>query len=127
MVAVLVGSCVGVSVASSPPHAAKINKKSIVYFETPGIQNTEHVVDAITYRLNEDDIEAIVVASCSGSSALLLANAIKGLSMKIINISVPKEAVIKREMLLDIGDTFNDSLRILSERILSEICHNVEI
>ena len=72
--------------------AAKINKKSVVYFETPGIQNTEHVVDAITNRLKEDDIEAVVVASCSGSSALLLAKATKSLSTKIINISVPKEA-----------------------------------
>ena len=71
---------------------AKIKKGKIVYFENPGFQNTKHIVTVISNRLKEADIQAIVVASCSGSSALLLAEAIKGPSVKIVNISVPKEA-----------------------------------
>ena len=83
---------------------AKINKKSIVYFETPGIQNTKHVVDAITDRVKQGDIRAIVVASCSGSSTLLLAKATKGLLTGIINVSHPKEAR-ERLGLQPIGET----------------------
>jgi len=104
-----VDACPNKAIAIQKIPAAKIDKKSVVYFETPGIQNTEHVVDAITDRLKEDDIEAVVVASCSGSSALLLAKATKSLSTKIVNISVPKEA---RERL---------GLQPISERIVKRL------
>ena len=67
----------------------------ITYFNTPGIQNTALVVDVITQRVAEGDIEAVVVASCSGSSALLLAKALESHSAKIVNISIPKEPAAK--------------------------------
>lgn len=69
---------------------AKIIEGNITYFEEPGIQNTTHVINLIANRLTEGDIKAVVVASCSGSSALLAAKTLQG-SVKIINISLPQE------------------------------------
>ncbi|MBA7493324.1 hypothetical protein ES702_03882 [subsurface metagenome] len=69
----------------------KIKERSITYFETAGIQNTERVIDVISNRVAEGDIKAVVVASCSGSSALLLAKALEDCSVKIVNVSLPKK------------------------------------
>ncbi len=74
---------------------AKARQRKVTYFETPGIQNTDLVVDAITQRVADGDIEAVVVASCSSSSALLLAKVLKDWSVRIINVSMPKEAATR--------------------------------
>lgn len=71
---------------------AKVIEKKTVYFKTPGIQNTRCVIDAISTRVKEADIKAVIVASCSGSSTLLLAKVLQDSPVKIINISLPQEA-----------------------------------
>ena len=81
-----------IQIKAVPP--AKIKEEEIAHFETPGIQNTPHVIEAIRKRLTSNsDIRTIVVASCSGSSALLLAEALKCLELEIINISAPEQAL----------------------------------
>lgn len=67
----------------------KVRNRSISYFETPGIQNTQAVVAAVTSRVAEGDIQHVVVASASGSSAWLLAQALKEHSVTVISISAP--------------------------------------
>lgn len=73
----------------------KIIERTITYFETAGFQNTKHVIDVITARVSEGDIKVVVVASCSGSSALLLAKALQSRPLKIVNVSAPREALDK--------------------------------
>ena len=73
----------------------EVNRHAIWYFKSPGVQNTSLVVEAIVQRVSEGDIQSVVVASCSGSSALALARALHGKEMKIICISAPAAALGK--------------------------------
>jgi len=66
--------------------------RAAAYFKTPGIQNTELVTGLIADHLAEEDIESVVVASCSGSSALMLAEALKNCAVGIVNVTPPAKA-----------------------------------
>ncbi len=105
--------------------AAKASQHKITYFENPGMQNTEDVVDAIVQRVAEGDIEAVVVGSCSGSSALSIARALKGCSVKIVNISIPKEAAT-RLGLHPMKDEMAQRLSGLGVLCREEYCSDVE-
>lgn len=48
-------------------------KKSITYFENPGKENTDELIQIIKERLKESKIKYIAVASVSGETALKLA------------------------------------------------------
>lgn len=47
--------------------------RSIIYFNRPGIKNTEEVVEVVYNRLKEGDIKNVVVASSSGGTGLKFA------------------------------------------------------
>ncbi len=47
--------------------------KSVVYFNNPGIENTEDVIEIVYNRLKEGDIKNVVVASSSGETGLKFA------------------------------------------------------
>ncbi|MEG3224786.1 MAG: hypothetical protein BME94_04445 [Methanobacteriales archaeon Met13] len=51
-------------------------EKKIEYFETPGIKNTDQLIDMVKKRSEELGIKTIVVASVTGKSSLKLAEAI---------------------------------------------------
>ncbi|MEM3627112.1 MAG: pyruvate kinase alpha/beta domain-containing protein [Candidatus Bathyarchaeia archaeon] len=59
----------------------------IIYFEKPGPQNTEAVIQAVEERLKDSKIRYVVVASESGKTALKVARALKNLNVKIVCIS----------------------------------------
>lgn len=60
--------------------------KEIVYFDRPGPQNTDAVVEAVKKRREELGIGYVVVASNSGETALKLWNALKDADVKLISI-----------------------------------------
>lgn len=47
--------------------------KEVMYFEKPGVENTDHVIDAVYKRLQEGDIKSVVVASSRGKTGLKFA------------------------------------------------------
>ena len=49
-----------------------MNRKTI-YFEKPGVNNTEEVIEIVYERLKEGDIRSVVVASSRGSTGLKFA------------------------------------------------------
>ena len=49
-----------------------VNRKAI-YFEKPGISNTEEVIEIVYERLKEGDVRSVVVASSRGSTGLKFA------------------------------------------------------
>ena len=49
---------------------------TIWYFEKPGPENTDHVIDIVRERLVRGDIQAVVVASTSGKTARKFKNAL---------------------------------------------------
>jgi hypothetical protein len=48
-------------------------RRSICYFNQPGIENTEEVIEVVYERLKEGDIRSVVVASSQGASGLKFA------------------------------------------------------
>jgi hypothetical protein len=62
-------------------------EKKIVYFDEPGPQNTNVVVDAVEERLRGSSIKYVVVASESGETALKVAKAVKGLRVNVVCVS----------------------------------------
>ena len=64
----------------------KIERKT-VYFDEPGPQNTDAVIQAIKERLKDSRIRYVVVASESGKTALKVARALKDLNVKIVCVS----------------------------------------
>lgn len=65
----------------------------IIYFDTPGPQNTDKVIDAIAKRISRGDIKYIIVASITGETALKIATRIKDLQLdaKVICVSGPPQ------------------------------------
>jgi hypothetical protein len=66
---------------------------NIVYFDVPGPQNTDKVVDAVVNRLSEGNIKFVIVASITGETALKIANRIKDLNLnvKVVCVSGPPQ------------------------------------
>ncbi len=61
--------------------------KDIIYFDSVGKENTEEVMRSAAKRAAELDVRYIVVASTSGQTALVAAEAFKDLEVKIIAMS----------------------------------------
>jgi len=61
--------------------------KNIIYFDAPGPQNTEKVIDTVRDRIKEGDVEFVVVASITGETALKVAKSLKGAKASTICVS----------------------------------------
>ena len=72
---------------------AKFIKKEVYYFEEPGDQNTEQVLEAVSKRVAEGKINKVVVASTSGKTALKFARSLQG-KAEIFRVS---ESPFRRE------------------------------
>ncbi len=64
--------------------------KQITYFDRPGPDNTNAVIQAVKARCEELGIRHVVVASDSGATALKLWEALQG--MRVTLVSVPEHA-----------------------------------
>ncbi len=59
---------------------------SIIYFKIPGQQNTEELARIVAARVQQGDIDAVAVATSSGSSALTIVRAMpKGTAVYGVN------------------------------------------
>ncbi len=83
-------------------------EKTIHYFEKPGEENTDKLIELVKIRREELGINHIVVASASGSSGVKLAKVIGHPDVNIVNIThhagfkggdlVEVEAVHRKEL-----------------------------
>ncbi len=64
--------------------------QEIVYFDRPGRENTDAVIEAVRARRDALDIEHLVVASNSGATALKLWQALQGTGATLV--SIPEHA-----------------------------------
>ncbi|MGP8337794.1 MAG: pyruvate kinase alpha/beta domain-containing protein [Methanosarcinaceae archaeon] len=62
-------------------------KRSIIYFDDVGEQNTDKLIDATVKRAEELGIKHVVVASTSGATAIKMAQALKGKNVKLISVT----------------------------------------
>jgi hypothetical protein len=60
--------------------------KEITYFDTPGAKNTNRVVKSVKKRIEELDIQHVVVASTTGNTALKVWEALKDTDVSIVCI-----------------------------------------
>jgi len=67
--------------------------KNIIYFDAPGSQNTDKVVDTVVERLAEGDIKFVIVASITGETALKIADRFRRLNLdvKVACVSGPPQ------------------------------------
>lgn len=64
---------------------------AVCYFDECGPKNTDAVIEAVVERVQDGDIQAIVVASMSGRTAIKVAKRLRdvGLGMKVICVTGP--------------------------------------
>ncbi len=63
--------------------------RPIVYFDQPGVENTDDVVEIVYRRVKEGDIKSVVVASSQGFSGLKFARKMAGETNLVIVSSQP--------------------------------------
>jgi len=63
--------------------------RKVYYFDEPGKQNTEEVIEVVRDALRETKIDCLIIASTSGETALKFANALEDEKIKIICVSEP--------------------------------------
>jgi hypothetical protein len=66
----------------------KIARK-VYYFDEPGAQNTEDVIESVAGYLKENKMEFLIIASTSGKTALEFAQALRGEKIKVVCVSEP--------------------------------------
>jgi len=72
---------------------AKMVKRQVYYFDEPGEENTQMVIEAVSERLELGGIRRVIIASTSGKTALEFARSLKG-KAELICVS---EAPYRRE------------------------------
>ena len=71
----------------------KVIKRQVYYFDEPGEENTQLVIEAVSQRLEVGGIRKVIVASTSGETAVEFARSLKG-KAELICVS---EAPYRRE------------------------------
>jgi len=61
--------------------------KKVLYFEKPGPENTDIVVEVVKERVKEGDVKHVVVASISGRTALKFAEELKDMNVSVVCVS----------------------------------------
>jgi len=61
--------------------------KKVLYFEKPGPENTDSVIQAVKERLREGDVKHVVVASISGRTALKFAEGLRDTGASVVCVS----------------------------------------
>ena len=64
-----------------------MQKGSIIYFDTPGKQNTEQVLDAVVERVKKGDIKHVVVASGTGETGGFAVAKLRGMNTHVVVVT----------------------------------------
>lgn len=99
-------------------------KRLVHFFESYGEENTDDVINTVVERLRNGDIKSVVVASCTGKTAIRVTEKLRKSKMKVDVVSVagPQEywkRVYPENPLL--GDRERKILQKLGVRIIDNI------
>lgn len=72
---------------------SKIIKRQVYYFDEPGEENTQWVIEAVVKRLEAGGVKKVIIASTSGKTAVEFASSLKG-KAELVCVS---EAPYRRE------------------------------
>ncbi|MBC7091885.1 MAG: hypothetical protein H5T50_08280 [Nitrososphaeria archaeon] len=96
-------------------------EKVSTYFKEPGPENTDDVIEAVSKRLEEGDINTVVVASTSGRTGLKFVEALKG-KAKIVVVSHEKMEKEFKEKIIALGGIAADETHLpLHERGMDDV------
>jgi hypothetical protein len=90
-------------------------EKTIQYFENPGEENTDKLIELVKIRRQELGIKNIVVASATGSSGVKLAKSINDPEINIVNVT--HHAGFKGGDTIEIEDKYRVELEKLGVKI----------
>jgi len=62
-------------------------ERTVQYFEKPGKDNTQACIDIVKYEVEENDYKYVVVASTTGETGLMFAEALKGLGANVVVVT----------------------------------------
>ncbi len=77
-------------------------EKNVIYFENYGPENTDDVIKIVSRRVEEKDINIVVVASTSGATGAKFAQALKN-KAKVIAVSYEKMNSKFKEEIIKLG------------------------
>lgn len=96
-------------------------ERTVVYFSELGPTNTEDVINAILNRLQEGDLEEVVVASTSGQTGVKFAEALKG-KAKVTAVSYKKMRETFKDRIIEAGGTAIDNTHLpLHEKGMDDV------
>ena len=93
-------------------------EKSIKYFERPGEENTNEVIEAVRSRALQLNIKDIVVASTTGKTGVAMASALKGTDVN--TIVVTHQYGSQKEGTWDMDDHYVSQLNEMGVPIVSQ-------
>jgi len=64
-----------------------MSKSSITYFDAPGSQNTEAVLDIVAERVKNGDVKYVVVASDSGETGKKMLSRLNGTGVQVVIVT----------------------------------------
>ena len=64
-----------------------MSKSSITYFDAPGSQNTEAVLDVVAERVKNGDVKYVVVASDSGETGKKMLSRLNGTGVQVVIVT----------------------------------------
>jgi len=96
-------------------------EKHVVYFTEPGPENTGDVIGAVARRVGEGDVGTVVVASTSGRTGLMFAEALKG-KARVIVVSHERMESEFKEKIVEFGGVAVDGTHLpLHERGMDDV------
>ncbi len=84
--------------------------RKVYYFDEPGKQNTEEVIEAVKDAIKETKVDCLIIASTSGETALKFANALKNEKVRMICVSEPPSRQIWEDEWPCVNPTIREEL-----------------
>lgn len=93
----------------------------VAYFEEPGPQNTEGVIEAVVRRVEEGGIDTFIVASTSGRTGVKFAEALRG-KAKVVAVSHERMDPQLKKRIVELGGVAVDGTHLpLHERGMDDV------
>ncbi len=62
-------------------------ERKVLYFDAPGKENTQSCLDIVKYEVEENDYKNVIVASTTGKTGLMFAEALKGTGANVVVVT----------------------------------------
>jgi len=86
-------------------------RRSVIYFEEPGPQNTEGVIEAVARRIEEGGIDTVIVASTSGRTGVKFAEVLRG-KANVVAVSHERMDSQLKKRIIELGGVAIDGTHL---------------